>query len=135
MWVALDERERQMLEAVVAIGLSDFGSARSVTILSLQLPKVGRQIEAGARAGLGDSYRRAFDLVAPVSGEIGRRSDADAERDPSRLNAYPYSQRDRRGSRARSARVRRAPDLLRLCASTFATRADYDAWTGEKRMT
>ena len=120
--------------AIVAVGISDFGQRSLGDILSLQLPKVGDRIDAGAPVASGDSYRRAFDLVAPVSGEVAA-VDADAERDPSRLNAYPY---------LRSGIVAVRVDDPRACGAlmTFSDYAEhvrnvsrYDTWTGEKRMT
>ena len=46
-----------------------------------------------------DSYRRAFDIVAPVSGEVIEVNGA-VLRDPAHINAYPYA----RGGILESAR-------------------------------
>ena len=134
MWAHINDGGTDDGSKVVAIGLSDPGQRALGDIVSLELPSVGDRIEAGAPMGRGDSYRRAFELVAPVSGEVVA-VDADAERDPSRLNAYPY---------VRSGIVKVRLDDPSACGTllTFVEYAErvrsisrYDAWTGDKRMT
>jgi len=134
MWAHINDGGTDDGSNVVAIGLSDPGQRALGDIVSLELPSVGDRIEAGAPMGRGDSYRRAFELVAPVSGEVVA-VDADAERDPSRLNAYPY---------VRSGIVKVRLDDPSACGTllTFVEYAErvrsisrYDAWTGDKRMT
>jgi len=134
MWVRLNDGGTRDRSNVVAIGLSDFGQRAFGDILSLELPKVGDRIEAGAPMGRGDSYRRAFELVAPVSGKVVA-VDANVERNPSRLNAYPYL-------RTGVAEVRLDDPSACGALLTFLDYAEhvrnvsrYDAWTGEKRMT
>jgi aminomethyltransferase len=135
MWARFgDDANHDGANDVVAIGLSDFGQRSLGDILSLQLPKVGGRIEAGAPMGWGDSYRRAFDLVAPVSGVVVA-VDADAERDPSRLNAYPYARQGIVEVRLDDARTHGALLSFSGYAEHVRNVSRYDAWTGEKRMT
>jgi glycine cleavage system H protein len=100
----------------------------------VELPKVGDRVAAGAAMGWGDSYRRAFDLIAPVSGEV-IEVNAEFQRDPSRLNAYPY---------VRNGLLKVRVDQLRAYEAlmSFADYAEhvhrvsrYDEWTRERRMT
>ena len=129
-WARLDDGSTD----VVAIGVSDFGQRALGDILSIQLPKVGDRIAAGAAMGWGDSYRRTFDLVALVSGKV-IGVDAEVQRDPSRLNAYPYL---RNGLlKVRIDNPRAHDDLLTFAAYTEHVRrvTRYDEWTRERRMT
>lgn len=53
-------------------------------------PKVGDQVTAGAALIWLDSYRRAFDIVYPVGGEVVGL-DAAMVVEPAHIDAYPYS--------------------------------------------
>jgi aminomethyltransferase len=130
LWARRDDGSKD----VVAIGLSDFFQRALGDILSVELPKVGDRVAAGAAMGWGDSYRRAFDLIAPVSGEV-IEVNAEFQRDPSRLNAYPY---------VRNGLLKVRVDQLRAYEAlmSFADYAEhvhrvsrYDEWTRERRMT
>jgi aminomethyltransferase len=119
---------------VLAIGLSDFGQRSLGDILSVSLPKIGDRVTAGAALGWLDSYRRAFDIVSPVSGEVVE-VDAAAGANPAHVNAYPYS---RSGLvKVRVATMRDYDDMLAFDAYADLTRRLqlYDEWTKERRMT
>ena len=130
MWARLDDYSKD----TVAVGLSDFRQRALGDVLALELPKVGAKIAAGAVVGWGDSYRRAFDLVAPVSGEVVA-VDNDATRDPSRVNAYPYL----RGGllKVRFDQPRAYAELMSFADYAEHVRrvSRYDEWTRERRMT
>ena len=74
----------------MVIGITDFGQRSLGDILSATLPKVGDQVAGGAALGWVDCYRRAFDVVSPVSGEV-IEVNPDVVADPAHINAYPYS--------------------------------------------
>ena len=134
MWVRADENAGDSSKAIVSVGLSDFGQRSLGDILALELPKAGAKVAAGAAMAWGDSYRRAFELMAPVSGEVVEVN-GDVAQDPSRLNAYPYV---RNGLLKIRLEQPRAHDKL----MSFADYAEhvgrahrYDEWTRERRMT
>jgi aminomethyltransferase len=119
---------------VVAIGISDFGQRSLGDILCVALPAVGDPVARGAALGWVDSYRRAFDVISPVSGEVIEVNDAIA-RNPAQINAYPYS---RAGIlRVRVKTSRDYEELLRFEAYAELIRRlqQYDEWTKDRRMT
>ena len=118
----------------IMLGFTDFGQRELGDILCLELPKVGDQVEKGAALARGDSYRRAFELVSPITGEVVAVNDALA-RHPSRINAYPYL-----APGVLQLRVDSLDDcnaLMRFEEYADLTRRlrQYDAWTRELRTT
>jgi aminomethyltransferase len=118
----------------IMLGFTDFGQRDLGDILCLELPKVGDRVTKGAAAARGDSYRRAFELLSPVTGEVVAVNDALASR-PSLINAYPYA-----SPGALQVRVASLDDynaLLRFEEYAELTRRlqQYDAWTRELRTT
>ena len=89
---------------------------------------------AGAALGWLDSYRRSFDIISPVSGEVVE-VDAAVEANPAHINAYPYS----RGGvlKVRVKTLRAYDDMMSFDAYADITRRfrRYDEWTKERRMT
>jgi glycine cleavage system H protein len=135
MWARVDDgTNSDRSKPAAAIGLTDFGQRSLGDVLSLELPKVGDRIEAGAPMGWGDSYRRAFELLAPVSGQVVA-VDADAERDPSRLNAYPYVRKGIIAVRLDDPHADGALLDFSGYAQYVRNVSRYDAWSGDKRMT
>ena len=130
VWAGLEEGTN----GVVAAGLSDFGQRSLGDILSVSLPKVGDQVTAGAALGWLDSYRRASDIVSPVSGEVVE-VDAAAGANPAHINRYPYA----RGGvlKVRVKSLRAYEEMLSFDAYADLTRrlGRYDEWTKERRMT
>jgi glycine cleavage system H protein len=100
----------------------------------LELPKVAATVTRGSAVGWADSYRRAADILSPVSGVV-ISVDAAAARDPRRINAYPYA----RGGlfKVRLSSPQEYEELM-----PFATYAEllgrlrrYDEWTSDLRVT
>jgi aminomethyltransferase len=133
-WARVDESEDDGSRDVVAIGLSDFGQRTLGDILAIELPDVGARIAAGAAMAWGDSYRRAFDIIAPVSGEV-LAVEARAARDPSRLNAYPYARNGLLKVRVDDARAYEELMGFADYAEHVRRVSRYDEWTRERRMT
>ena len=129
-WAGLEDGANDVL----AIGLSDFGQRSLGDILCVTLPKAGDQVTAGTALGWLDSYRRAFDLISPVAGEVVD-VDAAAGKNPAHINAYPYA----RGGllKVRVQTLRAYEDMLAFDAYSDLTRRlrQYDEWTKEQRMT
>ena len=119
---------------VVTVGLSDFGQRALGDILAVELPKVGDKVKKGAAAGWIDSYRRAADIISPVSGEVAEVDDAVA-RDPRHINAYPYA---RAGIiKVRMSSPREFEELMGFeeYAEQLGKLRRYDGWTSDRRIT
>jgi len=130
VWAALEDGSKDVL----AIGISDFGQRSLGDVLCVTLPKVGDHVAAGVALGWVDSYRRAHDIVSPVSGEVIEVNDA-VIANPAHLNAYPYL---RGGAlKLRVKTLREYEQLLQFPAYANLTRRlqQYDEWTKERRMT
>lgn len=121
-------------DGIVTVGLSDFGQRSLGDILCLEPPKMGGRVTKDAPAGWGDSYRRAFDIVAPVSGEIVAIN-ADLARNPGHINAYPYLRSGVLKVRVES--MRDYDGLMRFdeYADLVRRLQRYDEWTKDRRMT
>jgi aminomethyltransferase len=75
---------------LVTVGMSDFGQRELGDILGLDLPQVGTTVIGGTAVAWGDSYRRPFELISPVTGEI-MAVNAGLIENPAKINAYPFS--------------------------------------------
>ena len=118
----------------VIVGLSDFGQRNLGDILCANLPKVGDRVTTGRAAGWIDAYRKACDILAPITGEVVEINEALAGQ-PSLINAYPY---DRRGlMKIRVTSLRECDELLSFEQYTDLIRRHqhYDEWTKDKRLT
>jgi aminomethyltransferase len=130
MWARLEDGSKE----VVAIGFSDYGQRSLGDILSLELPKVAAMVTRGSAAGWADSYRRAADILSPVSGVV-ISVDAATARDPRRINAYPYA---RTGIfKVRMSSPKEYEELM--CFEAYAEQLRklhrYDEWTSDLRVT
>jgi aminomethyltransferase len=130
VWARLQEGSKDVL----AVGITDFGQRSLGDILCVTLAEVGDQVTGGAPLGWVDSYRRAFDVVSPVTGEV-IEVDAAVLSDPAHVNAYPYA----RGGllKVRVKTLGAYEEMLRFDAYADLTRRlrRYDEWTQERRTT
>lgn len=62
-WVSLDGK-------TATIGISEFAVKELTDLVFIQLPEVGRQIEAGDTFGEVESVKAVSDLYAPLSGTV-----------------------------------------------------------------
>jgi glycine cleavage system H protein len=62
-WVSLDGK-------TATIGISDFAVKELTDLVFIQLPEVGRQVEAGDTFGEVESVKAVSDLYAPLSGTV-----------------------------------------------------------------
>ncbi len=53
-----------------AVGITDHAQAELSDVVYVELPKVGRRVQAGEKAAAVESVKAASDIYAPVSGEI-----------------------------------------------------------------
>ena len=76
---------------MVAIGLSDFGQRSLGDILCVTLPKVGDQVTARRRAGLGRQLPQGIRHRRLPCRARWSRSTRPWLQNPAHINAYPYS--------------------------------------------
>lgn len=55
---------------VVRVGITSFAAEQLGDIIYLDLPEVGREVEAGSAFGEIESVKAVSDLIAPISGEV-----------------------------------------------------------------
>ncbi len=119
---------------VVTVGLSDFGQRSLGDILYVELPAPGAKLARGSVVGWVDSYRKPFDIVSPVTGEVVATNAALLEH-PARVNAYPYA---REGMlKVRISAPQEYDEMMDFEQySALARRLQhYDEWSKEQRMT
>jgi glycine cleavage system H protein len=62
-WVAVED-------SVATIGITDFAQAQLGDVVFLELPRVGKLLEAGDSFGVVESVKAASDLYSPVAGTV-----------------------------------------------------------------
>ncbi len=78
---------RTMLGAKVSAPQAE--PAHGVTVVFVELPAVGRAVDAGDPTAVVESVKAASDIYAPVGGEVVEVNPA-VEADPSLVNTDPY---------------------------------------------
>jgi aminomethyltransferase len=130
VWARADNERKDVL----TLGLSDFGQRNLGDVLVVNLPSVGDKVRKGEAASWIDSYRRAFDIVSPVTGEVVEINEALMQH-PAEINAYPYAR-----SGVLKVRVTTPDDyqaLMRFEQYADLTRRlqQYDEWSQDLRTT
>ena len=130
VWAAVDAGRPHL----VTLGLTEFCQRSLGEILCVTLPRVGEPVKAGAAVGWVDSYRKPFDIIAPVTGEVVEVNEALLRRSES-INAYPYAR-----SGVLKVRVTAPGEhegLMRFgeYAALVRELRHYDEWSKERRMT
>lgn len=57
-------------DGTVTVGISDHAQEQLGDVVFVELPEVGREVEAGEEFSLVESVKAASDIYSPVSGEI-----------------------------------------------------------------
>jgi len=73
----------------VVVGITDYAQHEISDVVFVELPQVGQRVEAGKGISIVESVKAAFDIYAPVSGEI-RAINTLLESDPAMVNQDPY---------------------------------------------
>jgi glycine cleavage system H protein len=81
-WVAFDGK-------TATIGITDFAVRQLTDLVNIDLPKLGRKINAGEIFGEVESVKAVSDLYAPIAGEIAAVNDKLAD-DLDALSADPF---------------------------------------------
>ncbi len=74
---------------IVSIGVSDYAQAEIQDVVYVELPEVGTVLEQHRTFGVIESVKAAFDLYAPVSGEVIEINE-ELEDAPELVNEAPY---------------------------------------------
>ena len=76
---------------VAVVGITDFAQDALGDVVFVDLPQVGKQVEAGASVAVVESVKTASDIYAPVVGEIVEVNSALSEK-PELINQSPYGE-------------------------------------------
>jgi len=81
-WLKIDEN-------IATVGITDFAQNQLSDITFVELPDVGREVEAGDEVAVVESVKAASDIYSPVAGTIVEVN-GDLEDSPDMINASPY---------------------------------------------
>ena len=81
-WLRIDEN-------TATVGITDFAQSQLSDITFVELPDVGREVEAGDEVAVVESVKAASDIYSPVAGTI-IEVNGDLEDSPDMINASPY---------------------------------------------
>jgi glycine cleavage system H protein len=81
-WVTVDD-------GVATVGITDFAQAQLGDVVFLELPRVGKLLEAGDTFGVVESVKAASDLYSPVAGSVAEVNESLNTR-PQQVNEDPY---------------------------------------------
>jgi glycine cleavage system H protein len=84
-----DEWVRAESDGTVTVGISDYAQHELGELVYVELPEVGRQLQAGQMFGVVESVKAVGELLLPVLGEVVEINDAVTE-DPTLINNSPY---------------------------------------------
>ena len=71
------------------VGISDHAQKEITDVVFVELPKPGKAAVAGSPVAVVESVKAAFDIYAPVDGEVTEANPALAK-EPGLVNASPY---------------------------------------------
>lgn len=75
----------------VVVGITDHAQSELSDVVFIELPKTGRAVRQNDPVAVIESVKAAYDIYAPVSGEVSRVNAA-LEKDPALVNKDPYGQ-------------------------------------------
>ena len=76
---------------VATVGITDFAQSQLGDVVFLELPSVGRMLEAGDSFGVVESVKAASDLYSPVSGSVVEVNEALTD-NPETVNRDPFGE-------------------------------------------
>ncbi len=74
---------------IATVGISDHAQEELTDVVFVELPALGRAVDAGDPTAVVESVKAASDIYAPISGEIVEVN-PQVEADPSLVNTDPY---------------------------------------------
>jgi glycine cleavage system H protein len=76
---------------VVTVGITGYATDQLGDVVFVELPEVGRKLDAGKTFGVVEAVKTVSDLYAPVAGEVVEVNAALGD-NPAVVNADPYGQ-------------------------------------------
>ena len=76
-------------KGIVTIGVTSFATEQLGDVVFVEMPEVGKQLEAGKAFGVIEAVKTVSDLFAPVSGEVVERNETLAD-NPALVNQEPF---------------------------------------------
>ncbi len=76
-------------DGIATIGITDYAQSEIQDIVYVELPEVGTQLTHKTEFGVIESVKAAFDLYAPVSGEVIEVNESLLDA-PEQVNESPY---------------------------------------------
>lgn len=76
---------------VAVVGITDFAQDALGDVVFVDLPQVGKKVEAAAAVAVVESVKTASDIYAPLSGEIIEVNSALSDK-PELINQLPYGE-------------------------------------------
>ncbi|UQY32565.1 glycine cleavage system protein GcvH [Pseudomonas fulva] len=83
------EWARLEADGSVTVGISDHAQEALGDVVFIELPEIGKVLDAGQEAGVVESVKAASDIYAPVGGEVIAINEALAD-SPESVNNDPY---------------------------------------------
>ena len=74
---------------IAVIGITDFAQHSLTDIVFVELPEVGKKVEAGGQLCIVESVKSVSDVFSPVGGEVVEVN-KDLEQNPGKLNEIPF---------------------------------------------
>ena len=88
-YAASHEWARLEADGSVTVGITDHAQEALGDVVYVELPEVGKHLNAGEQAGVVESVKAASDIYAPVAGEVLAVNEALADA-PESVHAEPY---------------------------------------------
>jgi glycine cleavage system H protein len=83
-WVTVDD-------GIATVGITDYAQAQLGDVVFLELPSVGKELEAGDTVGVIESVKAASDLYSPVAGSVVEVNESLSD-SPETVNTDPYGE-------------------------------------------
>ena len=74
---------------IATIGITDHAQEELTDVVFVELPEIGREVDAGDPTAVVESVKAASDIYSPIAGEVVEANEA-VEADPSLVNTDPY---------------------------------------------
>ncbi|MGZ4980744.1 MAG: glycine cleavage system protein GcvH [Methylobacter sp.] len=82
-WAQLED------DSIIRVGITDFAQEELGDLVYIELPKLGRKVNAQEQCAVVESVKTASDLFSPVTGEVVAINDALAN-EPEQVNDDAY---------------------------------------------
>ncbi len=82
-WISVEENN------IIRIGITDFAQEELGDLVYIELPELGRQVQAQEQCAVVESVKTASDLYSPVAGEIVAVNES-LNDEPEQINDSPY---------------------------------------------